>query len=671
MVTQKQSLATDLFSVCPPEGHVLGCAFTSDPHKVAPGRWWCKVLTPESKLYTEPRGVKANTYLCVSAFKTERRTKDNFVAQLAVMVDDVGGTIPIEKMPGDFPPTWTIETSEGNFQFWYVLQDPIVDRLRAEALVAALQARGLSKADGGDTGFSGVTRLGRANGGLNTKGGRSWKVNGQRTGPLVTQAELMEAFGIDEEELTKKRGRKKADGRGPTGDLELQQALEEDPMIEFLEEQGLIKQIRDDGWLDISCPWLDEHTGGIDDGTAYRIARFSGSGQGGFRCHHGHCHERNLGDLMEWAEAQGWEGVPQAADEFAVLEGDKSLRERLAERYTWVAERSAFLDLVTGGFVSSESLEGHVSSMEGISVKRGKNNSIMFGFSEMVGDKPAFYRIGSWLRHWAERSVDTVTWQPGEGRIFEREGTRYANLWIDPPRYPPATARPWLDHVARLYPDAADDIVRWLSFVVQHPGIKINHALVLGGPQGCGKNAVLAPLERIPGFTSSTLLGDVMSGFGDWSYGRKLVIINESRRTQKFSAEDVHNLLKVFIAAPPFTLRVNGKYKPQIEVPNVLSCVITSNYSDSLHLDKGDRRYRVCWTDVLPDEQYFIRLWGWFERGDPIATRHRLRLFKWALTAFFLVLGVATLLAYIKIGIEHAPNYGQHYVPAALAGVAP
>ena len=45
----------------------------------------------------------------------------------------------------------------------------------------------------------------------------------------------------------------------------------------------------------------------------------------------------------------------------------------------------------------------------------------------------------------------------------------------------------------------------------------------------------------------------------------------------------------------------------------------------------------------------------------------RLKALKWALTAFFLVLGFATLAAYIKIGIEHAPYYGQHYVPAHAA----
>ena len=58
--------------------------------------------------------------------------------------------------------------------------------------------------------------------------------------------------------------------------------------------------------------------------------------------------------------------------------------------------------------------------------------------------------------------------------------------------------------------------------------------------------------------------------------------------------------------------------------------------------------------------------WGWFAGRDPAATRKRLKALKWALTVFFLVLGFATLAAYIKIGIQHAPQYGQPYVPAAL-----
>jgi fumarate reductase subunit C len=42
----------------------------------------------------------------------------------------------------------------------------------------------------------------------------------------------------------------------------------------------------------------------------------------------------------------------------------------------------------------------------------------------------------------------------------------------------------------------------------------------------------------------------------------------------------------------------------------------------------------------------------------------RLKTLKWALTAFFLVLGLATLAAYMKIGIEHAPKAGEAYVPS-------
>jgi fumarate reductase subunit C len=62
--------------------------------------------------------------------------------------------------------------------------------------------------------------------------------------------------------------------------------------------------------------------------------------------------------------------------------------------------------------------------------------------------------------------------------------------------------------------------------------------------------------------------------------------------------------------------------------------------------------------------------WGWFAGATPDLTRKRLRALKWTLTAFFMALGLASLAAYIKIGIEHAPQAGQPYVPAWIK-VAP
>jgi len=51
--------------------------------------------------------------------------------------------------------------------------------------------------------------------------------------------------------------------------------------------------------------------------------------------------------------------------------------------------------------------------------------------------------------------------------------------------------------------------------------------------------------------------------------------------------------------------------------------------------------------------------WGW-----PNAPRESLRKVKWALTGFFLVLGLLTLGAYMKIGFEHRMQVGEPYTPS-------
>ena len=69
---------------------------------------------------------------------------------------------------------------------------------------------------------------------------------------------------------------------------------------------------------------------------------------------------------------------------------------------------------------------------------------------------------------------------------------------------------------------------------------------------------------------------------------------------------------------------------------------------------------------IGPFEYRLAVKWGWFAVADSNAMRRRLKTLKWSITVFFLVLGFATLAAYIKIGIEHAPRYGEPYVPAAV-----
>ena len=64
--------------------------------------------------------------------------------------------------------------------------------------------------------------------------------------------------------------------------------------------------------------------------------------------------------------------------------------------------------------------------------------------------------------------------------------------------------------------------------------------------------------------------------------------------------------------------------------------------------------------------------WGLLPRSaDPRAQRRGLARLKWAITGFFLVLGLLTFAAYMKIGIEHRDRAGERYVPEALRAAEP
>ena len=59
--------------------------------------------------------------------------------------------------------------------------------------------------------------------------------------------------------------------------------------------------------------------------------------------------------------------------------------------------------------------------------------------------------------------------------------------------------------------------------------------------------------------------------------------------------------------------------------------------------------------------------WGWLEGSDAKVTRKKLKKLKWAITVFFLALGLLTLVAYLKIGLEHRDNAGERYNPSAVS----
>jgi len=258
-----------------------------------------------------PFGSQENAYVTVGAFKRAndgsfRRRTETFAAGLALMVDDVGTKVSPDSVEA-MQPTWRVETSPGNEQWWYLLHEPERDMARFDGLIRAFIH---GKLLGADPGMSGVTRVGRLPGHLNGKASANgWTTRiVQHNGSRWTPQELLEGFGLQI------KGR-----RFSREKLVTEEALERNRMFmnvhQWLDQRNMLKRREPDpsGWTEMTCPWVDGHTGGVDNGAAIREPAAENDYYGAFRCHHGHCAQRGWADLTEWVNEISIEELERAA----------------------------------------------------------------------------------------------------------------------------------------------------------------------------------------------------------------------------------------------------------------------------------------------------------------------------------------------------------------------
>jgi RepB DNA-primase from phage plasmid len=244
-----------------------------------------------------------------------RRAKDNFVAMVAVMVDDVSdmdGTMgPGAKVLASkigLAPSWKVRTSPNCWQYWYLLQKPITERLIAERFIDDLIAAGLTT-DGKDPGMKGVSRVGRLPMGVNSKpkyGTPSPEVYGAEfTGNKFTLTELANGLVIGSvlpDPFREVVVRKFTQTYDSVNDAPKQLQV----MQQFLEYLGMVKYNDGRGTMEITCPWLEKHSKKNDkpddSGSKYFAPSAENGFKGGFYCWHGCCNGRNIRDLAQWAE---------------------------------------------------------------------------------------------------------------------------------------------------------------------------------------------------------------------------------------------------------------------------------------------------------------------------------------------------------------------------------
>ena len=78
---------------------------------------------------------------------------------------------------------------------------------------------------------------------------------------------------------------------------------EENAVLAALRDRGMYKAPLGDGKHDITCPWVQEHTGEVNGGTAY-FEPDDNWPIGGFKCLHGHCADRHIRDLLRFLDIE-------------------------------------------------------------------------------------------------------------------------------------------------------------------------------------------------------------------------------------------------------------------------------------------------------------------------------------------------------------------------------
>lgn len=291
-----------------PDERLITCGFPGDPGKVEPSAWKPRPWSLESRGWAFPTGW--NAYVTVGAFgraedSSFRRRAALCTGGFAFMIDDVGTKVDLAAIE-HFPPSARILTSPGNEQWWYILATPERDSARFDSMIRAFIAGPLK---GKDPGMASVTRVGRLPSYTNGKpdyGGAFETVLQELNERRFTVDSIVEGFGL---ELI---GRRVPLPRLIAEDAE-ERIAAHFAVRTFLRDGGMLK--RDDpdraGWTEMTCPWAENHTGGVDNGAAIREPELENGFFGGFRCHHGGCATKGWRELTDWVADEAIERLEQ------------------------------------------------------------------------------------------------------------------------------------------------------------------------------------------------------------------------------------------------------------------------------------------------------------------------------------------------------------------------
>ncbi|KAF0675905.1 primase-helicase family protein [Profundibacterium mesophilum] len=276
----------------------------------------------------------------------------------------------------------------------------------------------------------------------------------------------------------------------------------------------------------------------------------------------------------------------------------------LRQRYVYAAFRDEIWDRRAEDWISTKALSN--SEAHNMPIDPNSERGDRLDAFKVLREDPVADRVHN------ERFI------PGaREEIVEQDGVNWLNTYSSSDVKPVKGDAAWmLDHILYLCngdKTIAGQLLDWMAFTAQNPGVKINYAPLLISPaQGVGKDTICIALARIIGYDNAYFLDDgaIADGRFDFMKSTSLVVVPEIMCGER---REVANKLKPLITQE--VIRVNEKNVKPYRIMNQANFMMLSNYENAAFIEDEDRRYLVIICRQKPKspdyfKDFYGKIWG-------------------------------------------------------------
>ena len=316
--------------------------------------------------------------------------------------------------------------------------------------------------------------------------------------------------------------------------------------------------------------------------------------------------------LDDFIVQNGKDALHDLLETATTLKGIARKISALNEHVTWVERDGLIFDSRSHVWISKTNFtKGSIYSTMKLAVQHPKKKD----------DCKAVSLANAWLTSPYAARVDDVAFLPNAPRIATKDDIVSLNLWSGY-RASPGNVKPWLALTKHLFSQLPADLqdfpAKLMAYKAQNPTIKVPLALVLVGPQGCGKSMWAKTIREAfapygAAISSSSLLGQ----FNGWIESSLICVIDEAQAIHLSKGSDQ---LKSLISEQRQPM--NEKYRPTRQIDTYTSYILTSNDRRVGAYSQDDRRMFVIDTPQPAAASLYAACGQWLDTGGAERLMH-------------------------------------------------